>query len=83
MTQQARLISAHRTQRRSRKLNATISNIEAPRAYRIPDACRALGIGRSSLYKLASTGRLRLVRIGGRTVVPGAEIARLANEGTR
>lgn len=55
----------------------------APRAYRVPDACRALGVGRSTIYKLASSGKLRLVRIGGRTVVPGAEIDRLANEGTR
>lgn len=56
---------------------------DAPKAYRVPDACRALGVGRSTIYKLASAGKLRLVRIGGRTVVPGAEIERLAKEGTR
>lgn len=56
---------------------------ETPRAYRVPDACRALGVGRSTLYKLASAGKLRLVRIGGRTVVPGNEVSRLATEGTR
>jgi len=56
---------------------------EAPRAYRVPDACRALGVGRSTLYKLASAGKLRLVRIGGRTVVPGNEVSRLATEGSK
>ncbi len=55
---------------------------DTPRAYRVPDACRALGVCRSTLYKLASAGKLRLVRIGGRTVVPLAEVDRLANEGT-
>lgn len=65
-------------------MNATATaHHEAPRAYRVKDACSVLGIGRSSLYKLASAGKLRLVRIGGRTVVPGAEIERLAKEGTR
>lgn len=64
-------------------MNATASLSEAPRAYRVPDACRALGVGRSTLYKLASAGKLRLVRIGGRTVVPGNEVNRLATEGTR
>lgn len=64
-------------------MNCNTATMEAPRAYRVPDACRALGVGRSTLYKLASAGKLRLVRIGGRTVVPGAEIERLAKEGTR
>lgn len=65
-------------------MNATATtHVEAPRAYRVPDACRALGVGRSTLYKLASAGKLRLVRIGGRTVVPGNEVSRLATEGTR
>ena len=47
-------------------------------ARRIPDACAALGIGKSTLYKLASEGRVRLIRIAGRTLVPESEIVRLA-----
>jgi predicted DNA-binding transcriptional regulator AlpA len=54
----------------------------APKARRVPDACRALGISRATLYKLASQSKVRLVRIAGRTVVPEAEIDRLASEGT-
>lgn len=64
-------------------MTSTTTNSDSPRAYRVKDACRALGVGRSTLYKLAAAGKLRLVRIGGRTVVPGNEVDRLANEGAR
>lgn len=46
-------------------------------AYRIEDACRALGIGRTSLYSLIKSGDLRVVRVAGRTVVPRSELERL------
>lgn len=49
------------------------------KARRIPEACRALGIGKSTLYKLSSEGKIKLVRIAGRTVVPESEIDRLAS----
>jgi hypothetical protein len=51
------------------------------KARRVRDACRAIGISKSTLYKLASQGMVRLVHIGGRTVVPETEINRLASEG--
>jgi len=54
---------------------------DAPKARRVPDACRALGISKAMLYKLAARGKVRLVHIGGRTVVPETEIDRLASEG--
>jgi hypothetical protein len=54
---------------------------DAPKARRIPDACRAIGISRSMLYKLAGQGKVKLVRIAGRTVVPETEIDRLTTEG--
>ncbi len=46
-------------------------------AYRITDACAALGIGRTSLYKLVERNELRLIRIAGRSLVPRSEIERL------
>jgi excisionase family DNA binding protein len=52
------------------------------KARRIPDACRATGISRSTLYKLASQGKVKLVKIGNRTVVPETEIDRLVSGGT-
>lgn len=50
-------------------------------AYRINDTCHALGIGRSTLYKLIKEGQIRPITIGGRTLIPRAEIERLVKEG--
>ncbi len=55
----------------------TPHGFDRPRARRIPDACRAIGISRSHLYALAAKGQIRLIHIGGRTVVPETEIDRL------
>jgi|HigsolmetaAR202D_1030399.scaffolds.fasta_scaffold09238_3 excisionase family DNA binding protein len=46
-------------------------------AYRISEACNALGIGRTSLYKLVHQGKLRLIKIAGRSLVPRSELERL------
>jgi excisionase family DNA binding protein len=46
-------------------------------AYRISDACVALGIGRTSLYELVKSGELRLIKLAGRTLVPRSELERL------
>ena len=53
-----------------------------PKAYRVPDACKALGIGKSTLYRLAQAQKVRIVKIGGRSVVPAGELERLATQGT-
>jgi excisionase family DNA binding protein len=50
-------------------------------ARRINDACDALQISRSHLYALAAAVKIKLIHIGGRTLVPEAEIDRLAEEG--
>jgi excisionase family DNA binding protein len=42
---------------------------EERRAYRIPDFCWRYGVSRSTAYKLAKEGRLRLVKIGGRSLI--------------
>ena len=54
-----------------------------PKARRINDACRALGIGRTTIYKLAGEGKIKLVHVLGRTLVPESEIERLASEGVK
>jgi excisionase family DNA binding protein len=46
-------------------------------AFRVNEACRALGIGRTSLYELVKLGQLKLIRIAGRSLVPISEIERL------
>jgi excisionase family DNA binding protein len=39
-------------------------------AYRVDEACRALGISRTTLYKLIASGELRTVMVGGRRLIP-------------
>jgi len=46
----------------------------------IPDAQRALGIGRSTAYRLIQKGRLETVKIGRRTLITMASIRALAGE---
>jgi excisionase family DNA binding protein len=48
-------------------------------AFRVDEACQALGIGRTSLYLLAKTGKLRIIKIAGRTLVPLSELERLTS----
>ncbi|WP_407668196.1 helix-turn-helix domain-containing protein [Novosphingobium rosa] len=39
-------------------------------AYSIKEACQVSSLGRTTLYSHIAAGRLRAVRIGGRTVIP-------------
>ena len=45
-----------------------------PRAYGVMDAAKELGIGRSSVYSLINSGRLRTVKLGRRTLIPADAI---------
>lgn len=47
-------------------------------AHTIDDARELLGgISRNSIYRLNASGKLRLIKVGGRTLIPHAEIVRL------
>ena len=46
-------------------------------AYRINDACKMAGFGRTKLYQLANEGRLALIRVDGRTLVEGDSLRHL------
>jgi excisionase family DNA binding protein len=50
-------------------------------AYSVHDAAAALGLSASSIWKWISLGQLRAIRIGGRTLIPGAEISRVLESG--
>ena len=53
---------------------------DAPKhAFRVDEACYALGIGRTSLYELVKLGELKLIKVAGRTLVPLSEIERLTS----
>jgi excisionase family DNA binding protein len=47
----------------------------------IADAQRALGIGRTTAYRLMDAGTLEKVKIGRRTLIKVASIKALASEG--
>ena len=43
-------------------------------AYSVPDSCRRLGLGRTTVYELIRSGELTPVNFGRRTVIPEAEL---------
>lgn len=42
--------------------------------YSIREACRASSLGRTTLYNHISAGRLRAIRVGGRTIIPAESL---------
>lgn len=43
-------------------------------AYSIKEACQASSLGRTTIYNHIAAGRLRAVRVGGRTVIPAESL---------
>ena len=54
--------------------------MNTPMAMSPRDAARAIGISRSSLYRLIKQGRIRTVKLGSRTLVPTSALAELIGE---
>lgn len=52
----------------------------APLMYPISDAAKRLGIGRTLFYALLKQREVVTVKIGSRTVVPAAELQKLADD---
>jgi hypothetical protein len=50
-------------------------------AYRIPEVRLMGGPGKTRIYELAAEGKLRLVRVGGRTLIDGDSLRSLLREG--
>ena len=46
-------------------------------AFTIPEACHAIGIGRSKLYELIAQGRVETRKIGKRTLIPKGSLEAL------
>jgi excisionase family DNA binding protein len=45
-----------------------------PLAYSIKDACSASSLGRTTLYSYIAAGRLKAIRVGGRTLIPAESL---------
>lgn len=54
--------------------------MNTPLAMSPRDAARAIGISRSSLYRLMKQGRIRTVKLGRRTLVPTSELSALIDK---
>jgi excisionase family DNA binding protein len=55
--------------------------VPAPLSYTLNAAAAASGLSRSTLYRHAAAGRLRLVKVGGRTLVDAASLRALIGAG--
>ena len=53
---------------------AAETSITPIKAYRISDACRALSISRSALYRELAAGRLEARKAGGMTLIPARSV---------
>jgi excisionase family DNA binding protein len=52
---------------------------ECKLAYRVPEACAAIGYKRSKLYELIKAGRLAIKKDGACTIIMRAELERYLN----
>lgn len=50
---------------------------DTPLAYSIRQACQVSSLSRTTLYGHIAAGRLRAVRVGGRTVIPAEALRSL------
>ncbi|KEZ12869.1 DNA binding domain, excisionase family [Sphingobium yanoikuyae] len=48
----------------------SVKNVPPKIGYSIREACQASSLGRTTIYSHIATGRLRVTRVGGRTIVP-------------
>lgn len=48
----------------------TIKHDPPKMGFSIREACQATSLGRTSIYNHIAAGRLRVVRVGGRTIIP-------------
>lgn len=49
----------------------------------IPAAAECIGLSRASMYRLITTGRVPVVKIGGRSLVDPTDLAKLIAESKR
>jgi predicted site-specific integrase-resolvase len=57
--------------------NPTNAEAEKPLAYRVKPFCQRVGISPATFYKYVGLRKIRVVKIGGRTLVPASEAERL------
>jgi len=53
------------------------------RSHRVKDFCQLVGISRATLWKYSRAGKIKLIRVGRRVLVPHSEAVRIASEGLK
>ncbi|BDW81040.1 hypothetical protein MACH24_04780 [Erythrobacter sp. Dej080120_24] len=53
-------------------------NVQKPKlAYSIREVCEATSLSRTTVYAHISSGRLKAIRVGGRTIIPSESLLKL------
>jgi excisionase family DNA binding protein len=55
----------------------TFTNATPKLGYSIREACQASSLGRTTIYNHIAAGRLRVTRVGGRTIIPAENLRAL------
>ena len=61
----------------------TATLLVQPRANSFREGQRILWVSRSTFYRLEAANKIKLLRIGRRTLIPASEIERLLKEGVQ
>jgi excisionase family DNA binding protein len=56
---------------------------QEPLALRVKDFCTRIGVSHSTFWKYQRAGKIRIIRMGRRVLVPASEALRIASEGLR
>lgn len=64
-----------------KKRNAPPPDLATAISYTIPDACAVTGIGTTKLYSLVNEGKVRLVKVGRRSLIPANDLRILIEGG--
>jgi hypothetical protein len=71
--QRAKRVRRHRAKQSSHRYAAQPERLAWP----ISEGARRAGVSRTTIYKLAAQGKVRLIKILGRRLLPDSEIVRL------
>ncbi len=66
----------------SQVIKQEIASVER-QAWRVREFCESHRISNATFWKYVKLGKIRVIRIGGRVLVPAAEAARIASEGCK
>lgn len=65
----------------STNINKYIDSLSMRQAWRVREFCEAHRISNSTFWKYVGLGKIKIIRIGGRVLVPAAEALRISTEG--